>query len=223
MIDKRMATLAEAVAGIKDGSTLLVGGFGSAGAPTELIHAVLDQGARDLVVVSNNAGVGTEGLAALMAARRVRRIVCSYPRSGGSVVFDELYAKGEIELELLPQGTISERLRCAAAGLGGYYSPVGVGTKLAEGKELREIDGRTYVLEMPLRADVALINAHRADRWGNLIYRLSSRNFAPDMAMAADLTIVQTEGFVELGDLDPDNIHTPGIFVDRVVHVEKKA
>ena len=138
-------------------------------------------------------------------------------------MFDELYAKGEIELELLPQGTISERLRCAAAGLGGYYSPVGVGTKLAEGKELREIDGRTYVLEMPLRAEVALINAYRADRWGNLIYRLSSRNFAPDMAMAADLTIVQTEGFVELGDLDPDNIHTPGIFVDRVVHVEKKA
>lgn len=183
MIDKRVASLAEAVAGIKDGSTLLVGGFGAAGAPTELIHAVLDQGAKDLVVVSNNAGVGTEGLAALMAARRVRRIICSYPRSGGSVVFDELYAKGEIELELLPQGTISERLR----------------------------------------GDVALINAHKADRWGNLLYRLSSRNFAPDMAMAADLTIVQAEGFVELGDFDPDNIHTPGIFVDRVVHVEKKA
>ncbi|MBU0726363.1 MAG: 3-oxoacid CoA-transferase subunit A [Alphaproteobacteria bacterium] len=223
MIDKRIPTLEEAVAGIEDGSTILAAGFGAAGVPTQLIHALLDQGARDLTVVSNNAGSGRDGLAALIAAGRVKRIVCSYPRTSGSVVFEEFYARGEIELELVPQGTMSERMRCAAAGLGGFYSPVSVGTKLAEGKEVREIDGRIYVLEMPLQGDVALIHAAKADRWGNLTYTLSSRNFAPDMAMAARLTIVQTEEMVELGDLDPDHIVTPGIFVDRLVHVGKNA
>lgn len=223
MIDKRLKSLAEAVSGVSDGATILISGFGSAGVPTQLIHALLDQGARDLTVVSNNAGVGREGLGALMAERRVRRVICSYPRTSGSVVFEELYAKGEIELELVPQGTMSERMRAAAAGLGGFYSPVGVGTKLTEGKEVREIDGRSYVLEMPLPGDVALIHAAKADRWGNLTYTLSSRNFAPDMAMAAKLTIVEAEEMVELGDIDPDQVITPGIFVDRVVHVGRNA
>jgi 3-oxoadipate CoA-transferase alpha subunit len=217
VIDKQVASLEEAVGGIKDGSTVLCGGFGPAGAPNALLTALLEQGARDLVMVSNNAGLGRTGLAALIAAGRVRRVVCSYPRSSGSVVFEEFYRAGRIELELVPQGTLSERMRCAAAGLGGFYSPVSVGTRLGEGKETREIGGRLYVLEMPLRGDVALIRADRADRWGNLTYRLSARNFNPVMAMAADLTIAETREMVELGTFDPDTIMTPSIFVDRVV------
>jgi 3-oxoadipate CoA-transferase alpha subunit len=219
MIDKRVGSLADAVAGIRDGATVLCGGFGGAGAPDDLFAALLEQGARDLEIVSNNAGTGRAGLAGLMDAGRVRRIVCTYPRSAGSVVFEELWKAGKIELELVPQGTLSERMRCAAAGLGGYYSPVGVGTRLAEGKETREIDGRTYVLEKPLRGDVALLRADRADRWGNLTYRKSARNFNPVMAMAADLSIVQVREVVGLGELDPEHIVSPGIFVDRVVEV----
>jgi 3-oxoadipate CoA-transferase, alpha subunit len=219
MIDKRVRSLADAVAGIKDGATILCAGFGGAGLPDALCEAVVEQGARDLTVVANNAGTGRRGLAALMAAGRVRRIICSFPRSSGSVVFEELYAAGRIELELVPQGIISERMRCAAAGLGGFYSPVSVGTRLAEGKEHREIDGRIYVLEKPLKGDVALLSADRADRWGNLTYRKSARNFNPTMATAADLSVVQVRRIVELGELDPELIITPGIFIDRVVEV----
>jgi 3-oxoadipate CoA-transferase alpha subunit len=219
MIDKRVGTLAEAVAGIADGATILCAGFGGAGLPNELCEAVIEQGARDLTIVANNAGTGRAGLAALLAAGQVRRIICSFPRSSGSVVFEELYAAGRIELELVPQGIISERMRCAAAGLGGFYSPVSVGTRLAEGKEHREIDGRMYVLEKPLKGDVALLAADRGDRWGNLTYRKSARNFNPTMAMAADLSIAQVRHIVELGELDPEMIVTPGIFVDRVVQV----
>lgn len=219
MIDKRVRSLADAVAGIRNGATILCAGFGGAGLPDALCEAVVEQGARDLTVVANNAGTGRGGLAALLAAGRVRRIVCSFPRSSGSVVFEELYATGRIELELVPQGIISERMRCAAAGLGGFYSPVAVGTRLAEGKEHREIDGRIYVLEKPLRGDVALLAADRGDRWGNLTYRKSARNFNPTMAMAAKLAIVQVRHPVELGELDPETVITPGIFIDRVVHV----
>jgi 3-oxoadipate CoA-transferase alpha subunit len=219
MIDKRVRSLADAVAGIRDGATILCAGFGGAGLPDALCEAVVEQGARDLTVVANNAGTGRGGLAALLAAGRVRRIVCSFPRSSGSVVFEELYAAGRIELELVPQGIISERMRCAAAGLGGFYSPVAVGTRLAEGKEHREIDGRIYVLEKPLRGDVALLAADRGDRWGNLTYRKSARNFNPTMAMAANLAIVQVRHLVELGEIDPEMVITPGIFIDRVVHV----
>jgi 3-oxoadipate CoA-transferase alpha subunit len=219
MIDKRVRDLADAVAGVRDGSVVLCAGFGGAGLPDALCEALVEQGARDLTVVANNAGVGRSGLAALLAAGRVRKIMCSFPRSAGSVVFEELYAIGKIELELVPQGTLSERMRCAAAGLGGFYSPVSVGTRLAEGKEHREIDGRTYVLEAPLKGDVALLAADRGDRWGNLTYRKSARNFNPTMAMAADLAVAQVRQIVELGELDPERIVTPGIFVDRVVQV----
>ncbi len=219
MIDKRFKNLAEAVAGIKDGALILCGGFGGAGSPEALYGALLEQGARDLTIVNNNAGTGRTGLAGLMDAGRVRKIICSFPRSAGSVVFEELYAAGKIELELVPQGILSERMRCAAAGLGGFYSPVGVGTRLAEGKEEREIDGRRYVLEKPLKGDVALVKGDRGDRWGNLDYRKSARNFNPTMAQAADLAIAQVRQFVELGEIDPEHIITPGIFVDRLVEV----
>jgi len=219
MIDKRVRSLAEAVAGIKDGAVVLAGGFGGAGSPEALYEALLEQGARDLTIVNNNAGTGRTGLAGLMDKGRVRKIICSFPRSAGSVVFEELYKAGKIELELVPQGILSERMRCAAAGLGGFYSPVGVGTRLAEGKEEREIDGRRYVLEKPLRGDVALIKGDRGDRWGNLTYRKSARNFNPTMAQAADLAIAQIREFVELGEIDPEHIITPGIFVDRLVVV----
>ncbi|GAB4173314.1 MAG: 3-oxoacid CoA-transferase subunit A [Thalassobaculales bacterium] len=219
MIDKRVASLAEAVNGIKDGSTILVGGFGNAGMPDHLIDALIAQGARDLTVVSNNAGSGRTGLAALLGSGRVAKIICSYPKTSGSVVFEEEWKAGRLALELVPQGTLSERMRCAGAGLGGFWSPVGVGTRLAEGKETRRIDGRDYVLELPLRGDVALIAADRADRWGNLTYAKSARNFGPVMAMAADLTIVQCRRFVALGEIDPEQVVTPGIFVDRVVEV----
>src|SRR5215469_8730713 len=219
MIDKRVRDLAEAVAGVRDGSVVLCAGFGGAGLPDALCEALVEQGARGLTIVANNAGVGRRGLAALLAAGRVSKIMCSFPRSAGSVVFEELYAAAKIELELLPQGTMSERMRCAAAGLGGFYSPVSVGTRLAEGKEHREIEGRMYVLEKPLKGDVALLAADRGDRWGNLTYRKSQRNFNPTMAMAADLAIAQVHHIVELGELDPEMIITPGIFVDRVVQV----
>jgi 3-oxoadipate CoA-transferase alpha subunit len=219
MINKRVPDLQAAVAGIADGATVLIGGFGAVGQPDELVDALLEQGARDLTVVANNAGTGVAGgLAGLIAADRVRKIICSYPRSGDAPrAFDAAYKAGRIELELLPQGTLSERMRCAAAGLGAFYSPVGVGTRLAEGRELREIAGRRYLLELPLKGDVALIKALKADRWGNLVYRKSARNFNPVMAMAASLTVVQVTQMVELGDIEPDEVHTPGIFVDRVV------
>ncbi len=219
MIDKRVRSLAEAVAGVKDGSTILCGGFGMSGAPTELLDALVEQGAKDLVAVANNAGNGDTGLAALIALGRVRKMICSYPRSDNPHQFERAYQSGRLELELVPQGTLSERMRCAAAGLGGFYSPVSVGTQLAEGKEVREIDGRLYVFEKPLKADVAFCKAHRADRWGNLVYRKSSRNFNPVMAMAADLTVVQVKEFVELGAIDAECVHTPGIFVDRVIEL----
>jgi 3-oxoadipate CoA-transferase alpha subunit len=219
VIDKRVNGLADAVAGVRDGSVVLCGGFGASGQPDHLIHALIEQGAKDLVVVSNNAGAGQTGLAALLAAGRVRKVVCSYPRSAGSVVFEELWSKGKLELELVPQGTLSERMRAAGAGLGGFYTPAAAGTKLAEGKETREIDGRLYVLEKPLRGDVALIRGEAADRWGNLVYRKAGRNFNPVMAMAAALTVAEVGRIVELGALDPEAIVTPGIFVDRVVAV----
>jgi 3-oxoadipate CoA-transferase alpha subunit len=217
MINKIVENLGAAVAGIKDGATVLCAGFGTVGAPDELIDALREQGARELVVVANNAGNGRTGLAGLIADGRVRKVICSYPRSSDSTAFDDAYKAGRIELELVPQGTISERMRCAAAGLGGFYSPVGVGTKLAEGKEVREIDGRRYVFEAPLKGDLALLKADRADRWGNLTYRKSARNFNPTMAMAAALSVVQVREIVELGALDPEVVATPGIFIDRVV------
>jgi len=219
MIDKRVASLAAAVADVKDGATILCAGFGAVGMADELLEALLEQGAKNLVAVANNAGSGDRGLAALIANGRVRKVVCSYPRTDKPHAFEAAYRAGRIELELVPQGTLSERMRCAAAGLGGFYSPVGVGTRLAEGKEIREIDGRAYVLEKPLKGDVAFCKAQKADRWGNLIYRKAARNFNPTMAMAADITVVQVKEVVELGDLDPEMIVTPGIFVDRVVHV----
>lgn len=217
MIDKRVATLAEAVAGVQDGDTVLVGGFGNSGVPVELVHAVLDMGARDLTVVTNNAGSGESDIAALIRERRVRKIVCSFPRSTGSVWFEKLWRAGEIELELVPQGTLSERMRAAGAGLGGFFTPAGADTPLADGKEVRVINGRRHVFEQPLHADVALVKAHLADRWGNLVYHSAARNFGPVMATAARLTVVQVSAFAELGSLDPEAVVTPGIFVDRVV------
>jgi 3-oxoadipate CoA-transferase alpha subunit len=219
VIDKRVASLADAVAGIEDGATVLVGGFGASGVPVELVHALLDQGTTDLTVVTNNAGSGETDVAALLRERRVRRIVCSYPRSAGSVWFEERWRAGEVELELVPQGTLSERMRAAAAGLGGFFTPTGADSLLAEGKEVRVIGGRRHVFEEPLPGDVAFVKAARADRWGNLVYRTAARNFGPTMAAAAALTVVQVDEFVELGELDPEAIVTPGIFVDRVVRV----
>jgi 3-oxoadipate CoA-transferase alpha subunit len=219
VIDKRVATVADAVAGIEDGATVLVGGFGASGVPVELVHALLDQGTTDLTVVTNNAGSGETDVAALLRERRVRRIVCSYPRSAGSVWFEERWRAGEVELELVPQGTLSERMRAAAAGLGGFFTPTGADSLLAEGKEVRVIDGRRHVFEEPLPGDVALVRAARADRWGNLVYRTAARNFGPTMAAAAALTVVQVDEVVELGALDPEAVVTPGIFVDRVVAV----
>ena len=213
------ATTAEAVAGVADGATVLIGGFGAAGQPIELIDALRRHGATDLTVVNNNAGNGDTGLAALFAKGRVRKVVCSFPRQSDSWVFDRLYRAGRIELELVPQGTLAERIRAAGAGIGAFYCPTGVGTPLAEGKETREIDGRTYVLEYPIRGDVALVGAHRADRMGNLVYRKTARNFGPVMATAARTTIVQVSSVVEIGELDPEAVVTPSIYVDRVVAV----
>ncbi|WP_088319264.1 3-oxoacid CoA-transferase subunit A [Kineosporia sp. R_H_3] len=209
----------EAVAGVRDGSTVLVGGFGMAGMPVALIDALIRQGATDLTVVSNNAGNGDTGLAALLAAGRVRKVVCSFPRQSDSWVFDGLYRQGRVELELVPQGTLAERMRAAGAGIGAFYCPTGVGTPLAEGRETREIDGRVHVLEYPLHGDVALVGAYRADRMGNLVYRKTARNFGPVMATAATTVVAQVREVVDVGALDPEAVVTPGIYVDRVVEV----
>ncbi len=219
MIDKIVASLAAAVADVHDGATVMIGGFGPAGQPAELIDALIAQGARDLTIVNNNAGNGEVGLAALLKARRVRKVICSFPRQTDSYVFDALYRSGEVELELVPQGNLAERIRAAGAGIGGFFTPTGYGTLLAEGKETRVIDGRAYVLEHPIRADFALIKALAGDRWGNLIYRKTARNFGPIMAMAAKCAIAQVQRTVALGELDPEAIVTPGIFVQRVVAV----
>lgn len=220
MINKIIPTLEEAVADIHDGATVMIGGFGNAGMPAALIDALIAQGARDLTIVNNNAGNGDTGLAALLKARQVRKIICSFPRQTDSHVFDALYRAGEIELELTPQGNLAERIRAAGAGIGGFFTPTGYGTLLAEGKETRLINGRHYVLESPIHADFALIKALRGDRWGNLVYRKTARNFGPIMAMAAKCAIAQVSEIVELGELDPENIVTPGIFVQRVVKQE---
>ncbi len=219
MIDKTVPGLAQAVAGIHDGATVMIGGFGNAGMPKALIDALIEQGARDLTIVNNNAGNGDTGLAALLAAGRVRKIICSFPRQADSHVFDALYRAGKIELELTPQGNLAERIRAAGAGIGGFFSPTGYGTLLAEGKETRLIDGKHYVLESPIHADFALIKALKGDRWGNLVYRKAARNFGPIMAMAAKCAIAQVDEIVPLGGLDPEVIVTPGIFVQRVVQV----
>jgi 3-oxoadipate CoA-transferase alpha subunit len=219
MIDKTVASLADALAGVPDGATVMIGGFGGAGQPTELIDALIAQGAKDLVIVNNNAGNGDTGLAALLKARRVRKIVCSFPRQTDSHVFDGLYRAGELELELVPQGNLAERIRAAGAGIGAFYTPTGFGTDLAKGKETRQIDGRDHVLEYPIRADFALIKALKGDRWGNLVYRKAARNFNPVMATAAACTVAQVSQIVELGALDPEVIVTPGVFVKRLVQV----
>ena len=222
MIDKIVATVEDAVAGVEDGATVMIGGFGRAGQPVELIDALIAQGAGDLTIVNNNAGNGDTGLAALLAAGRVRKIICSFPRQIDSWVFDRLYRAGEIELELVPQGNLAERIRAAGAGIGGFFTPTGVGTQLADGKESRVIDGRAYVLEYPIKADLALISGLKADRWGNVVYRETARNFGPVMATAAATTVVQVDEIVELGSLDPESVVTPGIFVDRVVAVGER-
>src|SRR5690606_18051761 len=219
MIDKFMASTAEAVADIPDGATLLIGGFGGAGMATDLIDALIDQGARDLTVVNNNAGNHETGLAALIKAGRVRKMICSLPKASHSWAFNDMYRRGQMELECVPQGTMAERRRAAGGGLGGFYTPTAYGTDLAAGKETREIDGRHYVFEKPLHGDFALVQADRADRWGNLTYRMSARNFGPVMCMAAATTIVQVRERAELGDLPPEAIVTPGIFVHRVAVV----
>jgi len=219
MIDKIVGSLQEAVADIHDGASVMISGFGGAGMPSALIDALIAQGARDLTIVNNNAGNGETGLAALLKARRVRKIMCSFPRQTDSYVFDELYRSGQIELELVPQGNLAERIRAAGAGIGAFFTPTGYGTPLAEGKETRIINGRPYVLEYPIYADFALVKAFKADRWGNLIYRKTARNFGPIMAAAAHCSIVQVQEIVQLGDLDPEAIVTPGIFVKRVIRV----
>jgi 3-oxoadipate CoA-transferase alpha subunit len=223
MINKIFESLSEAVQDVQDGATVMIGGFGSAGMPAELIDALIEQGARELTIVNNNAGNGETGLAALLKAKRVRKIVCSFPRQADSQVFDALYHSGEIELELVPQGNLAERIRAAGAGIGGFFTPTGFGTKLAEGKETRLIDGRHYVLEAPLHADFALIKAFKGDRWGNLVYRKTARNFGPIMASAAKIAVVQVSQVVPLGALDPEHIVTPGIFVQRIVEVRQAA
>jgi 3-oxoadipate CoA-transferase alpha subunit len=217
-----LETTDEAVAGIEDGSTVLVGGFGLAGMPFDLIDALIRQGAKDLTIVSNNAGNGDVGLAALLQAGRVRKVICSFPRQADSWVFDDLYRAGKIELELVPQGNLAERMRAAGAGIGAFFCPTSAGTPLAEGKETREIDGRPYVLEYPIRGDYALISAHRADTLGNLVYRKTARNFGPVMATAARVTVVQVTAVVPVGALDPEAVVTPSIFVDRIVPVEAR-
>jgi len=212
---------ADAVTAVRDGATVLVGGFGMAGMPVQLIDALIEHGAGDLTIVSNNAGNGDTGLAALLAAGRVRKVICSFPRQSDSWVFDGLFRAGKVELEVVPQGNLAERMRAAGAGIGAFFSPTGVGTPLAEGKETRTIDGRDYVLEYPIRGDVALIRAHVADRVGNLVYRKTARNFGPVMATAATVTIAEVSRVVEVGALDPENVVTPAIYVDRIVEVPR--
>lgn len=223
MINKIVTSIAEALAGVRDGATVLMGGFGAVGQPDELIEGLIEQGAKDLTVVANNAGAGKVGLAKLMMVGRVRKIICSFPRSAGSSVFEELYRAGKLDLEIVPQGTLAERMRAAGAGIPAFYTPTGAGTKLAQGKEVREFNGRPHVMEHALRGDVALVEAWEGDRWGNLTYRESGRNFNPVMAMAADLTVAQVHHLRELGGIAPDAVHTPGIFVNRVVHVHRGA
>jgi len=220
MINKSVATLDEAVAGIFDGATIMIGGFGTAGQPTHLIDALIARGATGLTIINNNAGNGEVGLAALLKAGRVRKMVCSFPRQVDSQIFDDLYRRGKVELELVPQGNLAARIQAAGSGLGAVFTPTGYGTPLAEGKETREIDGRHYVLEYPLKADFALIKAYEGDRWGNLVYRKAARNFGPIMATAANVTIAEVSRIVQLGELDPEHIVTPGIFVQRLVAVE---
>jgi 3-oxoadipate CoA-transferase alpha subunit len=219
VINKIVQSMAEAMDGIEDGSTVLIAGFGAVGQPVHLIDGLIEQGAKDLTVVANNPGVGRVGLARLLDLGRVRKVICSFPRSSDPVVFVELYREGRIELEIVPQGTMAERMRAAGAGIPAFFTATSVGTRLADGKEQREIDGRGYVLEKALAGDLALVEAWQADRWGNLTYRQSGRNFNPVMAMAGKLTVVQTQQVAELGDLDPEVIVTPGIFVDRVIHI----
>jgi 3-oxoadipate CoA-transferase alpha subunit len=223
MINKIVQSIAEALQGVKDGSTVLMGGFGAVGQPDELIEGLIEQGAKDLTVVANNAGAGRVGLAKLMAEGRVRKIICSFPRSAGSVVFEELYRAGRLELEIVPQGTLAERMRAAGAGIAAFWTPTGAGTKLAQGKEARDFNGRPHIMEYALKGDVALVEAWEADRWGNLTFRESGRNFNPVMAMAADLTVAQVHHIRDLGDIPPDHVHTAGIFVNRVVQVTRGA
>jgi 3-oxoadipate CoA-transferase alpha subunit len=223
MINKIALSVADALADVKDGATILIGGFGTAGNPNELIDGLIVQGAKDLTVVNNNAGNGETGLAALLKAGRVRKIICSFPRQTDSQVFDALYRSGKLELELVPQGNLAERIRAAGAGIGAFFCPTAYGTELAKGKETREINGRHYVLEYPIYGDVALIKAERGDRWGNLTYRMSARNFGPVMATAATKTVATVHEIVELGALDPESIVTPGIHVSQVVRIERVA
>jgi len=223
MINKIASSIAEALAGVRDGSTVLIGGFGTAGIPAELIDGLIEQGAKDLTVVNNNAGNADHGLAALLKAGRVRKIICSFPRQVDSYVFDELYRSGKLELELVPQGNLAERIRAAGAGIGAFFCPTAYGTELAKGKETREIDGKQYVLEYPIHGDVALIKAEAGDRWGNLVYRKSARNFGPVMATAAKLTVATVHEIKELGELDPEAVVTPGIYVSRIVKIERVA
>lgn len=219
MIDKKLAGVADAVADIHDGATIMIGGFGEAGSPIELIHALIDQGARNLTIISNNTGSGRVGLAALIANGQVGKMICSYPRSANSMVFPELYRAGRIELELVPQGTLAERIRAGGAGIPAFYTATSVGTQLAEGKEVREFDDRQYVMERGLRADFALVRAEKADRYGNLVYNKTARNFGPVMCTASACAIVQVREVVPLGGLDPECVVTPGIFVKRIVEV----
>jgi 3-oxoadipate CoA-transferase alpha subunit len=223
MINKIVASTAEALADVRDGATVMIGGFGTAGLPNELIDALIASGAKDLVIVNNNAGNGDTGLAALLAARRVRKIICSFPRQADSHHFDGLYRAGELELELVPQGNLAERIRAAGAGIGGFFTPTGYGTLLAQGKETREINGKMYVLESPIHADFALIKAEQGDRWGNLTYRMTARNFGPIMAMAAKTTVATVHELAELGSIDPETVVTPGLFVQRVVKIDRVA
>ena len=223
MISKIVPDLAAATAGIQDGSIVLIGGFGGAGQPHELIDALIEHKARELTIVSNNAGSGHTGIAALLEAGLVRKVICSFPRQADSHVFDGLYRAGKLELELVPQGTLAERIRAGGAGIGGFFTRTAVGTQLAEGKEIRHLDGDDYVFELPIKADVAVIRALKADRWGNLIYNKTARNFCPVMATAAKMTIAQVEEIVELGELDPEAIVTPGLFVKRVIRIPSKA
>lgn len=223
MINKIAPSIEAALAGVKDGSTVMIGGFGTAGIPNELIDGLIAQGAKDLVIVNNNAGNADTGLAALLKAGRVRKIICSFPRQADSHVFDELYRSGKLELELVPQGNLAERIRAAGAGVGAFFSPTGYGTELAKGKETREINGKHYVLEMPIYGDVALIRAEKGDRWGNLVYRKAARNFGPVMATAARLTVATVHEIVELGALDPEAVVTPGIFVSKIVRIDRVA
>ncbi|MDP7008523.1 MAG: 3-oxoacid CoA-transferase subunit A [Phycisphaerales bacterium] len=219
MLNKQVANAAEAVSGISDGNTVMIGGFGEAGSPIELIHALIDQGATNLTVVNNNTGSGEVGLAALIKEKRVSKMICSYPRTVNSTIFPKLYKNGEIELELVPQGTLAERIRAGGSGIPAFYTPTSVGTPLGEGKEVREFQGRSYVLEYGLTADFSLIKAKTADTHGNLLYNKTARNFAPPMAMAGAVTIVQAQTVVPAGELDPENIVTPGIFVNRVIEI----